>query len=165
MFDLKTKRLNIREFVVSDADFVIKLLNSPTWIQNIGQRNIQNIEQAQAYIQMLRHNYEEQGYGFYLVEILETQEPVGMCGLIKRETLAYTDIGFAFLPEHEGFGYGTESATAMLAYAKQTLQLETVAAITLPANTQCIRLLEKIGFSFQEQIIHHNEQLMLFITH
>ncbi|SFC60010.1 Protein N-acetyltransferase, RimJ/RimL family [Flexibacter flexilis DSM 6793] len=165
MFNLRTKRLNIREFLESDTKFVINLLNSPTWIKNIGQRNIQNEAQAQVYIQMLRRNYQEQGYGFYLVERHEDQVPVGMCGLIKRETLPHTDIGFAFLPEHEGCGYGTESARTMLAYAQQSLGLETIAAITLPDNTQCIRLLEKIGFAFQQQIIHNNEQLLLFITH
>lgn len=164
MFNLRTKRLNIREFVESDADFIINLLNSPTWIQNIGQRNIQTLTQAHAYIQILRLNYVEQGYGFYLVETIENQIPVGMCGLIKRETLLYTDIGFAFLPQYEGNGYGTESAAAMLTYAQQSLGLETIAAITLPNNMQCIRLLGKIGLSFKEQILYNNEQLMLFIT-
>ncbi len=87
-----------------------------------------------------------------------------MCGILKRETLDHPDLGFAFLPEYIGKGYGFEAATATLAFAKDTLNLQTLCAITVPYNQKSIRLLEKVGLKFSKHICFPNntEELLLY---
>ena len=97
-----------------------------------------------------------------MVELKSNQIPIGMCGLIKRENLALPDIGFAFLPPHEGFGYGLEAASATLNYAKMNLLLDKICAITTADNIRSIQLLQKIGLHFQRNIFFENEELRLF---
>src|SRR5688572_4300133 len=106
---LETARLRLREFTLEDTPFIIALLNSPGWLQFIGDRNVRTPEQARGY---LEHgpfkSYRENGYGLCLVEQKESGNPVGMCGVLKRDTLDSPDIGFAFLPGFQGQGYALE---------------------------------------------------------
>lgn len=87
-----------------------------------------------------------------------------MCGLVKRETLEDIDIGFALLPEHEGKGYAYEAAAATMEYAKNVLGLKKIAGITVTYNKPSIRLLEKIGLTFDKMINmpDDKEELMYF---
>lgn len=165
---LETKRLILREFEESDSGFIFRLLNSPGWLRNIGSRGIQNEENAKEYINTkLRKAYAELGFGFYLAELKSNGESAGMCGLVKREGLDDVDVGFALLPEYEHQGYAFESASAMVEYAKNTLGMDSLSAITIPSNSSSIRLLEKIGLRFQKmiRIPNDSEELMLFTNY
>jgi RimJ/RimL family protein N-acetyltransferase len=146
---LETGRLWLSELTLDDTRFIIELLNSPGWIRFIGDRNVKTEEQAVSYLENgPLKSYLENGYGLYLVEKKEDQQAIGMCGLLKRETLEHPDIGFALLPDFQEKGYGFEIAQATLRYATDTLRIPKVCAITLPDNIKSIRLLEKIGLRF-----------------
>lgn len=162
---LETERLVLREFMLSDADFIIQLLNTKTWIKYIGDRNIKSIAAAENYLlNGAIKSYKENGFGLYMVELKISKTPIGMCGIIKRDSLEFPDIGFALLPNYEGKGYAFEMAKAMLVYAKETLMLPDILAITLPSNKSSIKLLEKIGLKFKRLISFPDdkEELMLF---
>ncbi|HWJ27763.1 MAG TPA: GNAT family N-acetyltransferase [Flavisolibacter sp.] len=164
-FILQTERLGIRPFTLDDSRFIIELLNSPGWLQFIGDRNVKTEEQARNYlINGPLKSYSENGFGLWLVEKANDHTPIGMCGLIKRETLENPDIGFAFLPIHNGQGYALEISTAVMRYAKSYLNLSNIAAITKPENIRSIRLLEKIGLKFIKPIIFPStgEELLLY---
>jgi RimJ/RimL family protein N-acetyltransferase len=145
---IETERLIIRQFNLSDAAFMLQLINSPTWLQYIGDRNVHTIEEARGYLTNgVMKSYDENGYGGWLVALKDTGQPVGMCGLFQRAYLPAPDLGFAFLPEHAGKGYAYEAASAALSYIQQQFgQLEKLYAITLPENSRSIRLLEKCNF-------------------
>lgn len=145
---LQTARLILREFQDSDADFILRLLNTPGWLQYIGNRNMQSIEDALAYIAKLRRSYAETGCGLYAVDLKEEGSTIGMCGFVVRDFLPCPDIGFAFLPEYGGKGYAHEAASATMDYAHHSLKMKQLAAITAPDNTASLRLLEKIGMQF-----------------
>lgn len=146
---LETERLKLRAFTLDDTAFIIELLNSRGWLRFIGDRNVRTIEQAAAYLENgPLKSYAQHGFGLSLVEKKDDGRPIGMCGIIWRSNLEHPDIGFAFLPEFEGQGYAFEMASATLSYATHTLHLPKIAAITLPANSRSIRLLEKIGLRF-----------------
>lgn len=103
---LETERVRLREFTLSDADFVQQLVNTPSWIQFIGDRNIRTLEASQEYIQNnLQKSYKKNGFGLWLMQLKETSKSIGMCGLVNRETLGNVDIGFALLPMYERNGY------------------------------------------------------------
>jgi RimJ/RimL family protein N-acetyltransferase len=152
MLVFSTQRMSIRHFELTDAAFIFELLNSPAWLQFIGNRNIDSIATAEHYIQKrLMANY-QQGFGMYAVETKAEQIPIGMCGFIKREELPQPDIGFAFLPTYEGKGYAFEAAHATLNYGKTILGIQTVFAVISEGNEKSVKLTEKLGLQFRKMI-------------
>jgi RimJ/RimL family protein N-acetyltransferase len=150
---LETERLILRQFSTGDAEFILELLNEPSFIQNIGDRGVRTLDDATAYITSVPlASYAKNGFGLYLVILKETNEPIGMCGLIKRDRLKDVDIGYAFLPKFWSRGYAVESTLAVKAYAKEVIGLKRMVAITDPANEASIRVLEKIGLKFEKMI-------------
>lgn len=150
---LETERLLIREFILEDADFIYRLLNSPGWLKFIGDRHVHDLTAAEQYIvNVLMKNYAEQEFGFWHVLLKKDYSSIGMCGLIKRDYLDAPDIGYALLPDFEGQGYAGEAAMATLNYAIQTLKLNPIIAITDTANQRSISLLEKLGMVFQKTV-------------
>ena len=153
MFILKTDRLRLRRLSSDDAEFVLRLLNEPSFIQNIGDRGVRTIEDARAYI--LKGpvaSYEEFGFGLLLVEQKESGLPIGICGLLKRDVLEDVDIGYALLPEFWSRGYALESASAVMSYAREKLRAKRVLAVVNADNQSSIRLLEKMGFHYEKMV-------------
>jgi RimJ/RimL family protein N-acetyltransferase len=143
----ETERLTLREFEPSDADFILRLLNEPTFIENIVDRGVRTREQAEAYLQGgPMASYRTHGHGLWCVVLKESGAPIGMCGLIKRDSFADVDLGYAFLPEHTGRGYATEAGAAALAFGRDTLRLPRVIAITKPGNARSAAVLTRLGF-------------------
>jgi RimJ/RimL family protein N-acetyltransferase len=138
-----------------DSAFMLGLLNTPSWLRFIGDRDVTTIEGAKNYIltgpvEMVARL----GFGFYIVELKETKCAIGICGLAKRDYLEDVDLGFAFLARYCGKGYAYESATAVLEYAKNQLGLKRVVAITHPENHLSVTLLEKLGLQFERMVPH-----------
>jgi ribosomal-protein-alanine N-acetyltransferase len=163
---IETERLLIREIVEDDAPFINALLNSPGFLKYIGDRGVRSDDDARSFIQeRLRKSYEVNGYGLYAVLLKADSTPVGMCGFVRRDTLPGPDLGFAFLPEFEGKGFGTESSIRMLEYGRNELKFDDLYAITTPDNTGSIKLLEKLGFAFDKTIdMPNGETLKRFST-
>lgn len=162
---LETERLILREIVESDAEFILDLLNQPSFIKYVGNRGIDTLEKARDVIEnRYRQSYAEFGYGLYIVELKETGEPMGFCGFVRREGLPDADIGFAFLPQFEKKGFAFESASALMKYGKEKLKLSRVLAITTQKNESSVRLLRKLGFEFESliKLPHSPEELNLF---
>jgi ribosomal-protein-alanine N-acetyltransferase len=150
---LETERLLLRQLSTEDAGFILQLLNEPSFIRNIGDRGVRTIESANSYIlNGPVASYAKNGFGLYLVKLKETDESIGMCGLIRRDMLEDVDIGYAFLPKFWSKGYAIESAQAVKEYAKNTIGLNRIVAIVDPENQGSIRVLEKIGLQFEKMI-------------
>jgi RimJ/RimL family protein N-acetyltransferase len=153
MMILETDRLQLRMLTADDAGFVLRLLNEPSFIQNIGDRGVRTIDDAQAYIQKgPLASYETFGFGLWLIELKSEGTPIGICGLLKRDVLPDVDIGYALLPEFCSQGYAFESASAVLLYASEKLDLKRVVAVTNADNKNSIRLLEKMGFKYERMV-------------
>jgi len=147
---LETNRLALRRISVDDAEFMLELLNDPSFVRYIGDRGVRTTDDARTYIQTgPMESYERFGFGLYLVELKDTREPIGICGLLKRESLEDVDVGFALLPRFWSKGYAVEAVSAVLAYGRDTLGLQRIVAITSPDNVASINLLSKFGFRFE----------------
>lgn len=165
MIILETERTILREIVETDAEFIIDLLNQPSFIKYIGNRNVHTLTDAQDFIEnRYRQSYREHGFGLYVVELKENQTAIGICGFVKRDSLPDADIGFAFLPQYEGKGYAYESAEAVMKYGRDVLNLKCVLAITSQDNERSEKLLEKIGFRYVRltRLPHDEQELKLF---
>lgn len=148
---LQTERLTLRQLILTDTPFIIELLNTEGWIKYIGERNVKNADQARQYlINGPIKSYEENGFGLCAVTLKNTNIPIGMCGLIKRDYLPHPDIGYAFLPQYNGQGYAFEITKAVLQHAFTELKKEKILAITLPENKNSVKLLHKLGMKYEE---------------
>ncbi len=148
----KTERLILRPMTVDDAPFILELLNEPSFIKNIGDRKVRTLDGARTYISDGPvASYAKNGFGLYLVELDETHESMGMCGLIRRNTLKDVDIGYAFLPRYWPQGYAFEAALAMKHYARD-LGLKRLVAVVDPENQPSIHLLEKLGMKYEQMV-------------
>ena len=145
---LSTARLFFTRFVPDDAPFVVRLVTDPDWIRYIGDRGVRTDDDARGYLERGPiAMYARHGFGLWRVARREDGLPVGMCGLIKRDTLPDVDVGFAFLPAYRGLGYAAEAAAATLALASERYGLRRVVAIASPDNVRSLRLLEKLGMT------------------
>jgi [ribosomal protein S5]-alanine N-acetyltransferase len=153
MTEIETERLTLRRLNPGDATFIRELLNDPSFIQNIGDKKVRTKEDAIAYIQNGPvASYEKFGFGLCAVELRDSGETIGICGLLKRDALPEPDIGFAFLPKFWRKGYAVEAASAVMNCARDQLNLRRVLAITSLNNTGSMRVLEKIGMHFKSTI-------------
>jgi ribosomal-protein-alanine N-acetyltransferase len=160
-----TERLRIRWLNTDDSAFIFGLMNQPAWIQYIGDKGIKTLQDALRYIEGGPvAMYEREGFGLYLVELRETSEPIGICGLIKREALEDVDLGFAFLPAFWRKGYAFESAATVMCYGRDALRLRRIVAILSQDNHRSSKLLEKLGFCFEGMVRlqPNDEELKLY---
>lgn len=157
--DYATARLALSRLQLSDKSFIQELVNTEGWIQFIGDRNIHTEEAAIAYIEKLLNS----PHIIYWVVRLQTDNTsIGVVTLIKRDYLDHHDIGFAFLPEHAGKGYAFEAATAILQAVTQYPQHSKILATTLKDNIRSVQLLQKMGFTFEKEMLLEQEPLLVY---
>ena len=150
MSGLRTPRLLLRRLTRADAAFVQSLVNDPDWLRHIGDRGVRTLADAERYIRTgPLAMYETYGFGLYAVERRSDGAVMGLCGLVKRDTLPEFDLGFAFLPAYRGEGYAREAALQVLAEAREAFGLPRVLAITSLHNARSMKLLEALGFRFE----------------
>ena len=168
MIILETKRLRLRHLAPDlDAEFILELLNDPSFIRYIGDKGVRDLDAARRYIvDGPVKSYQAHGFGLNLVELKTNGAPIGICGVLKRDTLPDPDIGFAFLPAYWNQGYAFESAAAVMDHARETLKLARVLAITSPDNEASQKLLNKIGLRFDRlvKLTEDAPEVKLFTT-
>lgn len=151
MNELHTERLFLRRLSPDlDADFILELVNEPSFLRYIGDKGVRDLAGARHYIETGPvASYQRFGFGLLRVELRDGGQPIGICGLLKREALADVDVGFAFLPRYRSRGYAFESASAVLAQGRSEFGLRRIVAITSPDNEPSIRLLGRLGFRLE----------------
>ena len=150
---IETERLTLRQLDAGDAEFIRQLLNDPSFLRFVGDRGVRTTDDGRRYIaDGPVASYARHGFGLWLVELKDAGTPIGICGLLKRDTLPDVDIGFAFLPPFRAKGYATESTSAVMAYGTAQLGLTRVVAIVNPENAGSIRVLEKLGMTFDRMV-------------
>jgi RimJ/RimL family protein N-acetyltransferase len=147
---LRTGRLVLEQLDERDAAFILGLLNEPSFQRYIGDRGVRTLDDARRYIREGPvAGYERYGHGLLRVALQGAGTPIGMCGVLKRDTLPVPDIGFSFLPQYWSKGYAHEAATAVMRHAREVLHLDRILAITTHDNLPSMRLLDKLGFHFE----------------
>lgn len=143
---METERLIIQPTTLSDAPFLLELMNQPKWKANIGDRNLHTIADAENYIKekMLPH-FESHGFGNYIVRLKSNGTPIGNCGIYTRANLPDADIGYALITAYEGKGYALEAAQRMKRAALEDFKLSNLYGYTSKSNMASQNLLLKLG--------------------
>ena len=161
---LETDRLILTELKTKDAEFIHKLYNDQNFITYIGDKGIRSAQDAVNFINTgPKQSYKDHKYGLYLVQLKDATS-IGICGLLKRDDLAFPDIGFAILPEFRRMGFIYEASKAVIEDAKNRLHFDNLLAITSPDNNESINLLKKLGFTLKDIIKRdkNNEPIQLY---
>ena len=150
---LNTERLVISKFTLNEASFIIELMNDKDWIQNIGDRGVRTLDDAENYIKnKFFASYDKYGFGFYVITLKSTKERIGTVGLIDRDGIEGVEIGYGMLPAFRGKGYAIEAAQAIVNHAQNTFQINKIVAIVNPNNKGSIHLLEKLGLRYEKMV-------------
>ncbi len=155
----------LSRLTLGDAPFILELVNDPSWIRFIGDKNVHTLKAAKEYIKNgPQKSYAQLGFGLYAVKLKRSGKAIGMCGLLRRDTLDDADIGFAFLPKYTGKGYAFESAETVLKHAHESLKMKRILAITSIDNASSVKLLERLGFCLLKRVrlTPGSEELNLF---
>jgi len=162
---IHTERLILKPVSLEDAEFILELVNSKEYIENIGERNIRTLSEAQDYIQekMVNH-FKQHGYGNFLMTTKKDGAKIGCVSLYNRPDVDGVDIGFVLLHRYTKNGFAYEGAHALKIYAKETLGLSGITAFTTKENKDSQRLIEKLGLQFKKNMIFEDEkeELMLY---
>ncbi len=154
---LETDRLALKHTNIEDSELLYKLLNSPKWKKYIGDRNIKQVKDAEAYIQKyMLPQIERLGYGNYTISRKKDNLKIGTCGLYDREGIDGVDIGFALLPEHEGNGYAFEACNRLKVLAFDNIGLPNLHAITNKDNLASQKIIKKLGLKYTKAIVLPN---------
>ena len=162
---LETKRLYLRRLVRDDAEFILRLLNEPSWLEFVGDKNVYNLNDAKKYIELAPMTmYERYGFGLFLVCAKDNSIPMGLCGLMKRDNLEDADLGYAFLPDFWHQGFAIEAVKSVIDYAKNSHQLSQILALSKSSNAPSIKLLNKVGFLFDRdlKLLEDEENLQIY---
>ena len=162
---LETSRLSLHEFELSDATFLLEIMNQPDYHRYIGDRGLRTVEDAESYIrEKFISEYKRRGFGFWLVRLKDGMTPVGFAGIIVRDELDEPDVGYAIQETYAGNGYAEEATRGILKYAAEFLDFPVICAITDPDNKASINVLIKCGFHFDRQapVFSDEEELNIY---
>ena len=147
---LETSRLSLRKITLEDVGLMLAVWNDPAFIRYVGDRGIRTTDDAREAMESgALALYERYGYGPYRVALKDSDTPIGICGLFRRDGLETPDLGYSTLPEFCGRGYAFEAAVAVINYARAQLSIDCLIAIISPENAASIGLIRKLGFEFE----------------
>ena len=164
---IESGRLLLTELSDDDAEFILGLVNEPSFLHYIGDRGVRTLDDARRYIrQGPAASYQQYGYGLLRMGLKPDGTPIGMCGVLRRDTLPEPDLGFSMLPAFWSKGYAHEAAAAVLTHARAAAGVGRVLAITNVDNDPSIRLLGKLGFRFEKMVRlgEDTTELRLFVS-
>lgn len=150
---IETPRLRLSELSAADAPFLLALMNDPGYLQHIGDRGVRSEDDALRYLaDGPISSYRRHGHGLLRLALRDSDTPIGICGLLKRDTLNDVDLGYALLPAHRGMGYVNEAAQAVLEHAHRALGISRVLAVVAPGNAGSEGVLRRLGFRLEQQV-------------
>lgn len=154
---IATERLLIKPLTTADGAFILRLLNEPTFIENIADRGVRTEAGAIDYItQGPQASYRQHGIGLWKVELRDSGQAIGLAGLLQRDYLPEPDLGYALFPEFTGKGLAFEANQAVLNWAKAR-GYNSIVAICNPTNTASIGLLHRLGFERDGTVVPPGE--------
>lgn len=143
----------MRWLTLEDAELMLLIWNDPAFVRHVGDRGIRTMDQARAEISKgAMRLYRDYGFGPYRVSLKDDDTAIGICGIFRREGLDEPDIGFSMLPPFCNCGYAYESASAVINYARDDLNLSHLVAIVSPDNAASVGLIKKLGLRFETML-------------
>jgi RimJ/RimL family protein N-acetyltransferase len=151
---LETDRLILRQFVMDDVQDFFRLVSDPDVTRHTGD-GVKSLDEARKGLEgRVLRDYQVHGYGRWAAVDKTTGRVIGFAGLKYLDDVSEVDLGYRFFKEHWGKGLATEASRAVLAYGLGELRLRRIIGIAEVENRASIRVLEKVGFTFERFTNH-----------
>ena len=160
---LETNRLLIREFTMKDVEDSYQMNLDPEVTKYTNDGGVQSRDEIHHRIKnhVLR-DYKKYGYGRWAVEFKPDNKFIGFCGLKFISELNEVEVGYRFMRDYWGLGIATESAAPVVSFGFEQLDLERIIGLVMPGNIASIRVLEKLGFSYEKNIVEDGESIQCY---
>ncbi len=153
---MTTPRLGLRRWIARDLEPFAAMNRDPAVREFFP--NLQTYEESVASVERWERHFDEHGFTFYAMDLLESGEFIGFTGIVHAPLASWftpcVEIGWRLRREAWGRGYATEAASACLGYAWDELALEKIYAYTAALNTRSERVMQKIGMSLAGEFDH-----------
>ena len=122
------------------------------------------VEDFRCSIDAAVEQWEQHGFGYWLLRDSSTGEAVGRGGLAWTEVTgeAEVEVHWLIAPDRWGQGLATELAHAAVEMAFGTLALPELIAFALPQNLASRRVMEKAGFTYERAFEDEGVQHVLY---
>ena len=144
---IETPRLGLRRLTEADLDHLCLILQDAQAMY--AYEHAFSDEEVREWLDKQLSRYEKYGFGLWAVELRESGEFVGQCGLTMQETPEgeRLEVGYLFRRDRWRRGYATEAAAACTEYAFSTLGAEEVCSIIRDNNLPSRAVAERNGFT------------------
>jgi len=142
---LVTERLYLKEFQAHEAHLLMELNSDPEVVRYTGDPVIADIKEAERVLTEIIFPQYKNKIGRWAVFLKDSDEFIGWCGLKNVDD--EFDLGYRFIKKHWGKGYATESAKAVLEYAKK-YNIKNIIAQSAKENTASLNVIKKLGFVY-----------------
>ncbi len=168
MFDtiIKTENLILRPFELKDITPTLEMEQNPAINQYTNDGGIKTkAEVTQLLETLIKVDYKIYGFGRFALELKATGAFIGFCGLKFLKETNEVDLGYRLKMKYWGMGLATEAARASVKFGFDTLQLAKIVAFILPENKPSQRVLEKLDFVWEEELMEEGELIHKFGLH
>ncbi|MFZ1756275.1 MAG: GNAT family N-acetyltransferase [Caldilineaceae bacterium] len=157
-----TERLIAERFQPDHFDLLCQIHRNPAVMATLG--GVRSDETTRQNLQDYVAHWETHGFGLWLLRDRASRALAGRAGLkwIDVGGNREIELGYTFLPDYWGRGLATEIAWASLAVGFERLGLEELVCFTLTTNFASQRVMEKVGFVFEREIVHTGEAMLLY---
>jgi ribosomal-protein-alanine N-acetyltransferase len=150
---IETERFILRGFVPEDIDRLTEILGDPIVMRYMPGDKPWPREWAERELRNLIGHWDQHGYGRWAVVKSEDDKVIGWCGLGFLPELNETEVAYLLDKDYWNRGYATEAARISLRYGFEEAGLDRIIALAFPDNAASIRVMEKIGMTY-EKITH-----------
>ena len=162
MFAIETQSIVLTTWEPEDWQFVHALASDPEVVRFIGHGLAWTDDRAREFVSRQIANYVAWGTCLWKMFLLPGREPVGFCGIQPLEGTREFEIGWWLAREHWGKGLSTEAARAALHDGFQRVGLARVVSVAVPENDRSIRVMKKLGMSFERGTTHKGVPVVLY---
>jgi RimJ/RimL family protein N-acetyltransferase len=124
-------------------------------------------EESKFWIERNQRRYREDGFGLWAMELRETGELIGDCGLVVQEFPDGNEVEVGWHTKRElwGQGFATEAARAVVGYSFAELKLDGLISLIRDANVASRRVAEKLGMHVEGRATHRGLDHLVYRLH
>jgi ribosomal-protein-alanine N-acetyltransferase len=159
---LQTLRLRLEVIQPQHREALFRLLTNPRVHRFFP--HTPDEKQARRFYQQVMDRYQTDGHGFWAVIRKKDSRFLGICGLLVQiiDGIRETEVGYRFLDDFWGKGYGTEAARGCICHACQKRGLDSVISLIRPVNLASIRVAQKNKLQPEKEVLFHGLPHILY---
>jgi len=162
-FVTETSRCYIREMATEDVDALYSIYSDPN-VSRYTEQLFEDKDKEKAYIEdYIKNVYAYYGFGNWLVVRKEDDVVIGRAGFDYRPGFDEPELGFVFGTPYQGQGYAYEVCSKLMELCGPVYDLYKVRALAEPENISSCKLLDKLGFHVEKEIVLEGKKYFYFL--